>query len=66
MASLDNTVYCIRWTSKVTGVCKRGTRTFPLDEATLLAAELNHDYPHIEYVVEPVPQAPASSQNFSL
>jgi len=51
--------YVIQWKSLVNGRGGKGTKLFELDEARLLANELNQDYPAIQHEpVEANSQAP--------
>jgi hypothetical protein len=43
--------YVIRWKSKVNGRIGKGSRQFEREEAEMLAAELNAEYPEIEHEV---------------
>ena len=71
---MSNT-YVIQWKSKVNGRAGRGTKQFSLEEAHLLANELNRQYPNIHHEVleskttgtdpehrsQPEPQTPEGS-----
>jgi hypothetical protein len=43
--------YFIRWKSKVNGRIGQGSKSFTLEEAQDLIAELNADYPDIEHEI---------------
>jgi hypothetical protein len=55
--------YLIQWKSLINGRSGKGTKLFELEEAQLLANELNQEYPGIQHEVmeagshtEPVPE----------
>ena len=60
-----NKSYVIQWKSLVTGRSGKGTKLLELEEAQLLANELNQGYPDIQHepvhasaqAPEPVPEA---------
>jgi predicted lysophospholipase L1 biosynthesis ABC-type transport system permease subunit len=45
-----NKKYIIHWRSHLNGRAGKGTKTFTLEEAEALVAELNQEYPAIEHL----------------
>ena len=58
--------HAIHWKCSRTGAIGTGTKLFEKEEAELLAAELNEDYPDIDHdavVPEPMPTEAADAKS---